>query len=387
MKIKRNLKGLALVVSCLMMTACGSLTQTQEKSNDQADVIKIGGNWELSGATAGYGSPGNEGVELAVDKVNQAGGLLGKQVEYVALDNKSTSEETTANTSRLISNDQVSLIIGPATTGLMEAQISSASSLPVIAPMATGDRLTTDSSGKVLDNVFRVCFQDAFQGQALAKFSNDKQFKRAVLIRDNSTDYGQNLTNEFKKYFQGEVLDELAYNAKDTDFNSLVTRLKSKEPDVIFVAGYYEEAGPLIKQAREQGVKAAILGPDGFGNQELIDLAGKDNMTDVYYTAHYTTNDPSPELKEFMEAYQEKFGHAPDMFAALAYDGARLAFDAIERAQSVDSKALNQTLAETKDFSGVTGSFTINDQHNPIKTAYVQELDHGEIVDTTPIEP
>lgn len=385
-------KGLLVFASATLLAACGAATTTNNEggSTDEGDTIKIGGNWELSGNVSAYGISQNNGIKIAVAEINEAGGINGKQIEYIEYDNKSTPEEATAGATRLTDVDNVSLILGPATTGSVNAQVPTvtAAATPMITPSATGDAITLDQDGKALEYVFRVCFQDAFQGVALAEFANQKGYTNAAVIMDNGSDYGQNLASEFKDTFAGEIVAEESYVTKDTDFQSILTNIKSTNPEVIFVAGYYEEAGTLIKQAREMGITAPIVGPDGFGNTEIINLAGAENMSDVYYTAHFVNSDNAEEdVKAFTAAYEGEYGSEPDMFAALAYDAAYLAFDAIERAGSADKQAITDALADTKEFDGVTGNFSIDENHNPVKTAFIVELQKGEPVGSTAIDP
>lgn len=389
MKFKKSLLALA---SISLLAACDAATSTSTNTESAAEgeTVKIGGNWELSGNVSAYGKVQNDAIKLAFDEINADGGILGKQIEYVEYDNKSTPEESTAGATRLTDVENVALILGPATTGSVNAQtpVVQAAETPIITPSATGDEITMDSSESVLEYIFRVCFQDAFQGVALAEFANQEGYQTAAVIQDNGTDYGQNLAGEFKNTFEGEVVAEESYVTNDTDFQSILTNIKSQNPEVIFVAGYYQEGGSLIKQAREMGITAPIIGPDGFGNEEIINLAGAENMSDVYYTAHFVNSDDADEdVQAFATAYEEEYGAEPDMFAALAYDAAYLAADAIERAGSADSQAITDALANTTDFDGVTGTFSIDENHNPIKTAHIVELQEGQPVGSTAIEP
>ena len=391
MKMKKMLLTMG---SLMMLAACGSVTQTSNQASSTSesteDTIKIGGNWDLSGAGAAYGGPANEGVKLAFKLANEAGGINGQSIEYVEGDNRTDPNESANTATRLIDEENVQMIIGPATTGAFEAQIPTGTNaqIPMIAPAATGDTLTVDSSGNTLDYVFRVAFQDAFQGSALASFANGEGYETAAIIQDNSTDYGQHLSATFEEEFQGNIVANESYIAGDSDFNSILNNIASNDPDVIFIAGYYSEGGPIVKQTREKGMDAVILAPDGFGSQEFIDLAGAENVTDFYYTSHYTTGEGATEITAtFIEAYEAEYGKTPDMFAALGYDAASLAIDAIERAGSSNPAAVTAAIAETEEFSGATGTFSFDDQHNPIKTAYILEMQDGEVVGTTTISP
>ncbi|MGM7557536.1 ABC transporter substrate-binding protein [Aerococcus christensenii] len=387
MKLKELSVGLAVALG---LTGCQSITKPTQGDPGSHDTIRLGGNWELTGQTSGYGVRPNRAIQLAVDQQNAKGGLLNKSIEYINYDTRSMTEDTVINASRLVSVEDVSIVFGTGSTNTAMSQLPTldAAGVPLMGASLTGDRLTVDEEGQVRPNAFRVCFQDSFQGRVLANFSNQRGYKRAVIIKDNGTDYGQKLTDEFKKYYEGDIVAEESYVTKETDFNAVLTNIKQLKPDVIFVAGYYEEGGPLIQQARQLGIDAPILGPDGFGNEQLIKLAGAANTDHVFYVAHFVPgSQASEQVKAFQEAYKERYGEEPDQFAALGYDCARLTFDAMQRAQSDRPEDFKRELEKTVDYQGVTGKFTIDDHHNPIKSAFVVELSQGKIISATEIQP
>ena len=385
-------KKLALtLLSTVTLAACGAATSTSNSgASNTADneTFNVGGNFGLSGAFSAYGTAINDGAALAFKEINEDGGVLGKDVNYISVDNKSDATESTTQTARLIDEENISVLVGSDTTGSTEAQIQTATdaSVPVVAPAATGDSLTLDSSGNVLEYVFRVPFQDAFQGSVLAEFANQEGYETAAIIQDNSSDYGQNLSAEFDDIFEGEVVGTESYVSGDTDFNSILNNIASKNPDVIFIAGYYTEGGSIVKQAREMGIESAILAPDGFGAEEFVELAGAENVNNFYYTAHYTTGEGATDkTTEFVEAFKAEYGSAPNMFDALGYDAAYLVADAAERAGEDDRQAITDALAETTDFEGVTGTFSFDENHNPVKTAYIIEMANGEEVGSSAV--
>lgn len=387
-------KKLALtLLSTITLAACGAATSTSNSgASNTADneTFNVGGNFGLSGAFSAYGTAINDGAALAFKEINEDGGVLGKDVNYISVDNKSDATESTTQTARLIDEENISVLVGSDTTGSTEAQIQTATdaSVPVVAPAATGDSLTLDSSGNVLEYVFRVPFQDAFQGSVLAEFANQEGYETAAIIQDNSSDYGQNLAAEFEDIFKGEVVGTESYVSGDTDFNSILNNIASKNPDVIFIAGYYTEGGSIVKQAREMGIESAILAPDGFGAEEFVELAGAENVNNFYYTAHYTTGEGATDkTTEFVEAFKAEYGSAPNMFDALGYDAAYLVADAAERAGEDDRQAITDALAETTDFEGVTGTFSFDENHNPVKTAYIIEMENGEEVGSSAVSP
>ncbi|MGH2116055.1 ABC transporter substrate-binding protein [Aerococcus urinaeequi] len=387
-------KKLALtLLSTVTLAACGAATSTSNSgASNTADneTFNVGGNFGLSGAFSAYGTAINDGAALAFKEINEDGGVLGKDVNYISVDNKSDATESTTQTARLIDEENISVLVGSDTTGSTEAQIQTATdaSVPIVAPAATGDSLTLDSSGNVLEYVFRVPFQDAFQGSVLAEFANQEGYETAAIIQDNSSDYGQNLAAEFDDIFEGEVVGTESYVSGDTDFNSILNNIASKNPDVIFIAGYYTEGGSIVKQAREMGIESAILAPDGFGAEEFVELAGAENVNNFYYTAHYTTGEGATDkTTEFVEAFKAEYGSAPNMFDALGYDAAYLVADAAERAGEDDRQAITDALAETTDFEGVTGTFSFDENHNPVKTAYIIEMENGEEVGSSAVSP
>lgn len=387
-------KKLALtLLSTVTLAACGAATSTSNSgASNTADneTFNVGGNFGLSGIFSAYGTAINDGATLAFKEINEDGGVLGKDVNYISVDNKSDATESTTQTARLIDEENISVLVGSDTTGSTEAQIQTATdaSVPVVAPAATGDSLTLDSSGNVLEYVFRVPFQDAFQGSVLAEFANQEGYETAAIIQDNSSDYGQNLAAEFDDIFEGEVVGTESYVSGDTDFNSILNNIASKNPDVIFIAGYYTEGGSIVKQAREMGIESAILAPDGFGAEEFVELAGAENVNNFYYTAHYTTGEGATDkTTEFVEAFKAEYGSAPNMFDALGYDAAYLVADAAERAGEDDRQAITDALAETTDFEGVTGTFSFDENHNPVKTAYIIEMENGGEVGSSAVSP
>ena len=381
------------LLSTVTLAACGAATSTSNSGASNTtdnETFNVGGNFGLSGAFSAYGTAINDGAALAFKEINEDGGVLGKDVNYISVDNKSDATESTTQTARLIDEENISVLVGSDTTGSTEAQIQTATdaSVPIVAPAATGDSLTLDSSGNVLEYVFRVPFQDAFQGSVLAEFANQEGYETAAIIQDNSSDYGQNLSAEFDDIFEGEVVGTESYVSGDTDFNSILNNIASKNPDVIFIAGYYTEGGSIVKQAREMGIESAILAPDGFGAEEFVELAGAENVNNFYYTAHYTTGEGATDkTTEFVEAFKAEYGSAPNMFDALGYDAAYLVADAAERAGEDDRQAITDALAETIDFEGVTGTFSFDENHNPVKTAYIIEMENGEEVGSSAVSP
>lgn len=348
-----------------------------------ATEIKIGLNYELSGNVASYGHSSVDGIKMAFDEINAAGGVNGMQIVAVDGDNKSEPAEATSMATKLITQDDVIAVLGPATSGAFKAQapVAEQNKVPAISASATADDVTTNDNGSVKEYIFRTCFSDSFQGTAMATFATENlAAKSAVIIKDNSSDYAKGLAASFTSSFEaagGSIVGEEAYVAKEKDFNAILTRLKSKSFDVIYLPGYYEEVGLIIKQARALGITAPILGADGYDSPVLLELAGADALNEVYYTNHYSAVDKDPAVIAFIEAFKTKYNKEPDAFNALGYDLGKFIADAVERAGSTDPVEIQKALASTQDFAGVTGTITVDEKHNAVKSIVVIGLTDG----------
>jgi len=333
-----------------------------------------------------------DGANLAISLANANGGVLGKDIVAVKADTKSDPQEAVATATKLTTKDFVSVIVGPATSGNSAAsfEVANAKGVPNISPSATADGVTMKDD-KVMEFAFTICFQDSYQGAAMAVFASDNLgSKKAVVYGDNSSDYAKGLAANFEAKFVelgGEIVAVEAYQANDTDFNAVLTKIKGFEFDVLYVPGYYEEVGLIIKQARAMGINQPIVGGDGFDSPTLIELAGADALNEVYFTTAYTTVTDNPIVLQFVEDFKKEYGSEPSMFNALGYDAANLAIDAIKRAGSADPKAVMQALVNTKDFPGVTGSITFKDDHTPSKSVLVVKLVNGVQASSVEVKP
>ena len=350
-------------------------------SKESGDTIKVGANFELTGNVANYGNATIEGLQLAIDEANEAGGINGKKIELVSVDDKSEAAESINAATKLISDDDVKVIVGPATTGLVlaETQTATDAKVPIIAPCATSPEATVEN-GKVKPYVFRSCFIDPQQGEVMATFAaKDLKAKTAVIYVDNSSDYSKNLAKVFKEKFEaagGKVVMEEAFLQKDQDFKATLTKLKTANADVMFVPAYYEEVGKIVKQAREMGINSAILGTDGWDDTKVVDIAGADALNNTFFSTHYSEKDA--EVQGFIEAYKKKYNRAPNVFAALGYDAGKMLVDALKRAGSGDTEKIREALEATKDLKVGTGTISMDKNHNPIKTAVILEMKNGE---------
>ena len=378
-----NLKKFGLgLVSAAILAGCSA------GGASNGNTVKLGGNFELTGNVAAYGSAMDNAVKLAVE---QKGKLLDKELKYVSYDNKSEKTEVASVAKKLVSEKVVG-VVGPATTG--DAQVSipimEQAKIPAVFPATTGDGITLKDAKNpesVYDYIFRVCFSDNYQGVVGAGFVSQKfPNAKVAVLQDSASDYSKGLSEAFEKTYTdakigGQIVAKETYQSKDTDFQAVLTSLKSKSFDVLYIPGYYEEVGLIIKQARELGITQPIVGGDGLSSEKLVELAGsKANLTNVFYTAHFSAKSTDADVQAFIKAYKEKYNTTPDSFSALAYDAAQLLMKAIEKAGSTDAQAIKKALAESTDFDGVTGTFTMGKDHTPVKSTVVIEYQNGEEV-------
>jgi branched-chain amino acid transport system substrate-binding protein len=323
-----------------------------------------------------------EGIELAIEQINAAGGINGKKIKPIKYDCKSDPAEATTLATKLMTQDKVLAVLGPATSGpfLAEIPVANENKVPVMSGSTTADKVTVDEKG-VKEYAFRICFIDSFQGTSMARYALEKLgAKKAVIIMDSSSDYGKGLAANFVKTFEdggGTIVAQEAYVTNDTDFNAILTKIKGQDFDVIFIPGYYNEAGLIIKQARAQGIDATILGADGFDSPVLLELAGAEALNNVYFSNHYSSLDKDPKVVKFISDFKAKYNKEPDAFNALGYDLVFFAADAISRAEELTGESVKDALEATTNFSGVTGTFSVDENHNPVKSVVVIGLKDG----------
>lgn len=380
-------KVLALTLTLMLivgaLAGCGGGDGGETGGGD--DVIKIGLNYELTGEVAQYGKACSLGIEMAAKEINDAGGIDGKKIEIVKVDNKSDNNEAMNVATRLATQGGIVTMLGPATSGAFKATHSVAEQykIPVISCSSTANDVTVDAKGKVRDWVFRTCYNDNFQGSVMGSFAyNDLSGKKAIILSDKGNDYSQGLAESFEKTFTdlgGTIVSKEYFTAADNDFSPVLTNIKSKEYDVIFLPAYYESVGPIIKQARAAGINAPILGADGYDSEKMLELAGsKEALNNVFFTNHYSSGDTSEDVVAFVQNFKNaNNGAEPSGFNALGYDLMYFAADAIKRAGSTDTEAIRQALAGTVDFKGVTGTFSIDENHDPIKSTVIIEFVDG----------
>jgi branched-chain amino acid transport system substrate-binding protein len=346
-----------------------------------ADPIKIGEYASLTGKEAGWGQTSHRGVVLAIEEINAAGGVLGRPLQLVYEDNQSKPGESATAAKKLLSRDKVVALIGEVASGrtLEVAPIAQAARIPLIAPAATNPKVTQTGN-----YVFRVCFIDPFQGSVMAKFARDElKARRVAILSSVSNAYSVGLAKIFRDTFVaggGQIVTEKNYSEGDKDFRAQLTAVKSAHVDAVFLPGYYTEAALLVRQARELGLTMPFFGGDGWEDDQLLKIGG-DALNGCYYSTHFSTEDTSPAVVSFIAKYKARWGgEVPGAYSALGYDSIGVLADAIRRAGTTDGPALRDALAATKNFSGVTGTTTINEHRDASKPATIIALKGGRAV-------
>lgn len=363
-------------------------------ASNSSDTIKVGGNLEISGGTSMFGQAAQNAVNLAFEQQNAKGGVLGKKIEFIVADNKSDAGESTAAATKLVSQDKVVAVIGSMTSSVTLAAVPvvTDNKVPMITPSGTNAKVTVDpTTGTVRTWIFRACFIDPFQGQVGANFAlNTLKVKTAAIMIDQKSDYSKGLAEAFVTNFEksgGKVVGTEQYVAgSDKDFRAILTRIKATSPEMIWVPGYYQEVGLIVKQARELGMTVPIMGGDGWYDAELFNIGGVDALNNTYYVDHVATDDPA--LATFVSDYKAKFNIEPNAYAALAYDSANLLIKAIEDAKSADPEKIRTALETMVGFKGVGGDITVDPAtHNPKKSAVIKENKNGAPVFLTRVAP
>jgi branched-chain amino acid transport system substrate-binding protein len=380
---------LVLPVVIILMALAFSCTR-QPNMNDPVDrsTIKIGYFGDLTGPTFNFGQSAINGVLMVADEINQAGGIKGRRIDVVIEDDRGSPEEAARKTAKLIDQDKVIAIIAGGTSGNSRAAApkAQASHVPLISPSSTDPAVTQTG-----DYIFRACFVDTFQGEVMASFAaHTLKAQKAAILFDFNSPYGRGLTDYFELSFAklgGRIVSKQSYTQGDADFKGQLSSIRAAEPDVIYIPGYYGDVALIAKQARMIGMTQPLLGGDGWDAPELWQLGG-DALNGSYISTHYSVDDPSPAIQKFVQGYKQRYGNLlPDAHAALAYDASRLLIDAITRAGSTDGAKIRDALAQTKNFTGVTGIINIDADRNAVKPAVVLKLQDLRFIYQETIQP
>jgi branched-chain amino acid transport system substrate-binding protein len=399
----KNFCGIVGIIIILLFSSCAK----------KKDVVLLGEYGSLTGVTATFGKSTQRGIEMALEEINQAGGIEGKLLEIIVEDDQSKPEEAATAVKKLINQDKVILVLGEVASSrsLAGAPICQEAKVPMITPSSTNPKVT-----QVGDYIFRVCFIDPFQGEVMAKFArNTLKVTRAAILKDIKNDYSVGLADFFTQTFEqlgGKIIAEESYSEGDIEFRAQLTALKAKNPEVIFIPGYYTEVGLIARQARDLDITVPLIGGDGWDSPRLVEIGGE-ALDNTYYSNHYTPEDPRPEIQNFISKYREKYNEVPDAMAPLGYDAAWIAFDAIKRSgilkeenikkaytdnpkagslmdainSEINRLKIRDAIAQTRDFKGVTGIITIDENRNAKKSAVVVKIEGGKVRFVETINP
>lgn len=360
---------LALAVSLVTLAACSR----------SSDAILIGEVGSMTGPEATFGQSTHKGIMLAVQEINaRPNKLRGKPLRIKTIDDQGKPEEAATAMNALITRDKVLAVLGEVASSLslQMAPAAQKAQVPMVSPSSTNVRVT-----QVGDYVFRVCFVDPFQGEVMAKFARHTlQATRVAVLRDIGSDYSMGLADAFAEKLRemgGQIVADESYRKGDVDFRAQLTTIKGVAPEAVFVPGYYNDVGLVAKQARDLGLSVPLMGGDGWDSAKLYEIGGS-ALEGSYFSNHYSVDDPSPRIKQFVEAYKAKYnGEVPDGLAAQGYDAAMILADAIERAAELTGPSVRDALAATKDYDGVTGTITIDEERNARKPAVVLKVASG----------
>lgn len=391
-RLSLNFSALALVAA-LFVAGCNQSGGGGEKGSSggsaasSGDTIKVGEFASLTGKEATFGQMSHHGTELAINELNSKGGVLGKKFQLITEDNQSKPGESKTIAIKLISRDNVIAILGEVASGrsLEVAPICQANKIPQISPSSTNPKVT-----EMGDYIFRVCFIDPFQGTVMAKFAKDTlKAKNVAVLTDVASPYSVGLANYFKETFVkdgGMISMEQKYSGGDKDFKAQLTAIKGTTPDAIFIPGYYTDVGLIARQARDLGITVPLFGGDGWESAKLVEIGGP-AIEGAYFSTHFSPEEQDPVKQKFVADFKKAYNEAPDAMAALGYDSAMLLADAIKRCGSTEGPKVRDALADTKDFPGITGSITIDQNRNATKPAVILQVKDGKFKFLESIKP
>jgi branched-chain amino acid transport system substrate-binding protein len=382
---------LAMAALSLTFTACppkGEGGATATSAGGGSGEILIGEYGSLTGPQATFGTSTHNGIMMAMDEINAAGGINGRKIKVLTEDDQSKQEEAANAVTKLISQNSVVAVLGEVASSCSIAggDVCQKSKIPMITPSSTNPQVTQKG-----DYVFRMCFTDDQQGHSLAEYvGKNLGVKSAALLTDVKSDYSQGLGHYFEERFTqlgGKIVARASYSNGDADFKAQLSSVKGSNPQILFVPGYYTDIGQIAIQARDLGITAPLVGGDGWESPKLIAIGGK-ALEGSFYSNHYFYGDPNPVVHDFVEKYKARYHETPDAMAALAYDAARVLADSIKRAGKTDPAALRDAIAGTKNFAGVTGTITLGPDRNPVgKKLIIEEIRNGQLTLKATFEP
>ena len=372
--VKLILNVLILIPCLILAPQCKFSSHNASNLNDPKTHILIGEYEPLTGSESTFGQATHQGVELAIEQANQKGGLFGKQLSLISYDDQGRSDEAVTAVTKLITLDQIHIIIGETTSSrsIAGGEIAQKYHIPMISPSGTNEKVLA-----VGDFIFRVCFSDAFQASALAKFAfTQLKLRHGAIFKDLKNDYSIGFATAFKKKFEslgGQIVIESSYASGDLDFRAQLNKIKHANSDFLFIPGYYTEVGLIARQAREGGYRKVFLGGDGWDSPKLAEIGGQ-AILESYFTNHYANDDPRKMVKDFLNTYEAKYHQIPDSNAATGYDATNLAIHAMKESRDLTPQAIQKALANIKQLELVTGKMTVDKHREAIKSIQILKI-------------
>jgi branched-chain amino acid transport system substrate-binding protein len=367
-----------LLVCVLVAFACKKEGGQGSSAASGTGPIVIGEVGSMTGAQATFGTSSDRGIQMATAELNAAGGIKGRQVQIIALDDEGKPEEAATAATRLISSEHVTALLGEVASTISKfmAPKAQAAKVPMITPSSTNESVT-----QIGDYIFRACFIDSFQGYVMAKFASENlKLKKVAILKDVRNDYSVGLAKVFEANFTkmgGTIVDNESFSNGDVDFKAQLTNIKGAQPDGVYIPGYYTDVGLISRQARESGLTVPLLGGDGWDSEKLYEIGGA-ALEGSYFSNHYSVDDPNKRVQEFVAKFKAaNAGALPDSLAAQAYDATGMLFAAMKSAKDLSGVSIRDALAATKNYPGVTGDISMDQNRNPVKPAVVLKIAKG----------
>jgi branched-chain amino acid transport system substrate-binding protein len=371
----------------LIIIALSGCTEPVPVKKKSEETIKIGLILPMQGDLEAYGVLSKRGIDLLVDEVNSTGGVLGRDIEVIPGDDASNPNGVPHIATEYTRIRKVSAIVGPFTdqSALVAAPIANRDGVPLITIRSSEPNITT--IGKY---IFRACYVDAYQGTVLGRFAGrDLKAKRAAIIYNSGDQSAKQLIDNFRRAFasyDGEVALVQAYDSNATDFTEQLKEVAKVKPEVMLLTDFDDKSGVIMKKAADMGIKCTFLGTDFWNTTNLVKVAGP-AAEGSYFTAHFSADDPNKKVREFIDLYKGDYVAEPEASAALSYDAISLIVEAIKRANSVNPEKIRAALAGIKKFEGVTGTYSFDDERNPVKGGIIMKVKNGRSVFEKRIEP
>jgi branched-chain amino acid transport system substrate-binding protein len=363
---------LLIVISLLVTGIAGAAAPAQ------GEVVKIAIVAPMTGDVSTFGASTRDGAVMAFEEWNEKGGVNGAQIEWVIGDDRCDPQEARNAANKVVDQDGVQFIVGAvcSSASIPISEVANAKGVLQISPTSTNPQVTLDKDGNVKPYTFRACFIDPFQGTVGARFAlNTLGSQKAAVLKDVGNDYVKGLAEYFEAAFiegGGEVAISESYTKDDADFSAILSKVADADVDVLYLPDYYNKVSLIANQAKEKGINVAMVGGDGWDSPDL-DTAALDGG---FFTNHYSADDPRPEVQEFVAKYEARFGAKPDALATLAYDAAQILMSSMNAANSTDPSVVKDAMAAI-EFSGVSGTITYDENHNPVKSAVILSVKDG----------